>query len=732
MEKTNTFWRHSVTRLFTMLLLICIGLSGCGRQKEGDTESVDNIAGTGTGNIQIVGDSKIVIKAEHEDGAYVAEPAMLTVPENANYLRSVTLGGRLWGTDADGRLWGTDKDGRLWGTDKDGRLWSLDVNGKAWSEEDETAAGFDGMEENPDDAALLEMLQARKAWDFSDVRSIFLWQDCVYVSRIAKEEELEIWSPAGERLGRIDGKGGSLETIGGGLYVLRRTGQIRSQVSICRIDIEKRELGEELSQLPYDVRGIFAQGSDAENLYFYTADAAYRYSYADQTFYQLFPWTDVGLLGGSIYMIWRDEQGDIYANSYEDPSYVRIRWKSEEELPKKNELTVAIVSMNSDGNLQKLVTEYNQSQDEWHVSIKTYASNDMSDLEDAKTRMSADLLSKNPPDMICHANLNRLSEDLAAQGYLADLRTFLQESTVLSEEDFYPEILKYGSCGDLLYTIPCQFWMETLIVPTSQWKGKPGWTYEEMIQYLRDHDEYRPFRMFLFFRMYCLYGDPLDYFWDAKKREAYFDGEEFRALLQYMKECQDKESQIPAEDRPFNVKQLDVHFLGSYPRERLELGDLVVMGYPSPDGTPRTTINGVTELSITATSKKQEGAWDFLEFCLSQDPVKPGYVAFGFWSNRNVNEKIIERELALCGKDHEDILDENGEVIGAMYSEHLVDQESVDAFREMLANARKAPSGNAQVQQIVGEETMAYFEGQKNLEQVIDAIQSRVKLFLAE
>ncbi|MBR4607524.1 MAG: hypothetical protein IKO41_15035, partial [Lachnospiraceae bacterium] len=106
MEKTNTFWRHSVTRLFTMLLLICIGLSGCRRQKEGDTESVDNIAGTGTGNIQIVGDSKIVIKAEHEDGAYVAEPAMLTVPENANYLRSVTLGGRLWGTDADGRLWG--------------------------------------------------------------------------------------------------------------------------------------------------------------------------------------------------------------------------------------------------------------------------------------------------------------------------------------------------------------------------------------------------------------------------------------------------------------------------------------------------------------------------------------------------------------------------------------------------------------------------------------------------
>jgi multiple sugar transport system substrate-binding protein len=253
-----------------------------------------------------------------------------------------------------------------------------------------------------------------------------------------------------------------------------------------------------------------------------------------------------------------------------------------------------------------------------------------------------------------------------------------------------------------------------------------------MIQYLQDHEEYRPFRMFFLFRMYCLYRDPLDYFWDAEKKEAYFDSEEFRELLQYMKECQDKEAQASTEDRPFNIELFDSYFLGSYPRERQERGELVVMGYPSPDGKPRTVITGTTELSIAATSKKQEGAWTFLEFCLSQDPVKPGYVASQFWSNRNVNEKIIERELALCGQDHEDVLDENGEVLHTMYSEHLVDQESVDAFREMLANARKAPAGNAQVIQIVGEESMAYFENQKSLEQVIDAIQSRVKLMLAE
>ena len=33
---------------------------------------------------------------------------------------------------------------------------------------------------------------------------------------------------------------------------------------------------------------------------------------------------------------------------------------------------------------------------------------------------------------------------------------------------------------------------------------------------------------------------------------------------------------------------------------------------------------------------------------------------------------------------------------------------------------------------IVNEETMPYFEGQKTLDQTVDAIQSRVKLYLAE
>ncbi len=665
--------------LVCVLVLLCVTfLASCSpKEKPGEEETTPSSSAT----VVTVKGQKIEIRPGREGGAYVAEPANLSVPANASYQRSVLADGTLWGTTGDGEIWGNP--------------------------------GLCGE------------------WSLDDARCVLVSGDCVYVSRFGARE-LEVRSLTGELFDKIDGKDGEFEAIGNGIYALRRSGENGMVVSICRIDAEKKEMGEELTALPADVRGIFLQGSDDENLYLYTSDTAYRYSFSDKAFYTLFQWSDVGISGSEIWMVWMAPDGVFYANGYENKDYVKILWKDEEELPKKREVTVAIKTMDSDGNLQKFVMAFNKSQDDIHVTIVPYASGASDEeWESAEKRLAADLLGDNPPDIICHANLNDLSESLASGGYLKDLREYLAKSEVLSEEDFYPEILEYGTCGDILYTIPYRFRLGTLIVPASQWKKAPGWTYDEMVAYLRDKEEWRPFRQFLFFRMYCLYLDPLDYFWDAEKRECYFDGEEFRTLLAYMKECQEKEATVDPSDRPFNFAEMDIYGLSAYARAKKELGDIVVMGYPSPDGKPRATIEGVTALSIAKTSKDPDGAWAFLEYVLAYDPVVPGFVGFELWSNKNVMEKIVDKELSLYGKEFEEVINEDGEV-HTYYAEHIVNQECVDAFREVLASARKAPAGNSSVKGIVREETWDYFEGQKSIDQVIDAIQKRVGLFLAE
>jgi len=665
--------------LFCVLVLLWVTfLTSCSpKEKPGEEETQPSSQAV----VVTTKGQKIEIRPEREGGAYVAEPANLTIPADASYQQSVLADGTLWGTTGDGEIWGEP--------------------------------GLSGE------------------WSFDDARSTLVSEDRVYVSRLGARE-LEVRSLTGELLDKIDGKGGEFEAIGNGIYALRRSGENGMVVSICRIDAEKKEIGEELTAFPEDLRGIFSLGSDAENLYFYTSEAAYRYSFSEKVFYTLFQWTDVGLLGGNIWMIWKAPGGEIYANDYEHKEYVKITWKEKEKLPKKREVTIAIRSGDSDGNLQKFVMSFNKKHEDIHVTIVSYAKS-VSDeeWESAEKRLAADLLGDNPPDLICHANLNDFSESLASEGYLMDLREFLAKSEVLSEEDFYPEILEYGTCGNILYTIPYHFRLGTLIVPASQWEKAPGWTYDEMVEYLKDKEEWRPFRDFFFFRFYCFYRDPLDYFWDAEKRECYFDGEEFRNLLAYMKECQEKEATVDPSDRPFNIAVKDIYGISAIAHAKNEQGGIVIMGYPSPDGKPRATIEGVTELSIAATSKDPEGAWAFLEYVLSYDPVEPGYVDFEFWSNKNVMEKIIDKELSLYGKEFEEVINEDGEVI-THYAEHIVNQECVDAFREVLASARKAPLGNTSVKDIVGEETFAYFEGQKSIDQAIDAIQQRVKLFLAE
>ena len=667
-------------RLALAMLLFCAMLTGCGGAK--DEESVD--AGTIMNSFPVTtSEEKIVIKAESDDVVYVAEPANLQVPEDAGYLRSVAPNGKVWGVDPNGEIWGT---AQLSGT-----------------------------------------------WDFSNVREVLIDQDCVYLSNAMREGELEVRSCKGELLGTVNGKGGMLNSVGGGLYVLRQTGEMGSRLSISKVDAQKRELGEELTRLPDNVRGIFQQGSDEENLYFYTADVAYRYSYPDKVFYEIFAWADVGVLGTSVSRAWKDASGDYYVESMEEgrKDYVRILPQNREEVPQKKELTVAILTGDSDGNLQQFVTEYNKLQEEYHVTIKKFANLSAGDsLEDAKVRMAASLLGSDPPDLICLANLSN-AEDWAEQGYLMDLRRFLSKSEVIGEEDFYPEILAYGSCNGLLYKIPYEFSMETLVVPASEWKDQPGWTYDQMIRYCRDRGEYRPFRQALYLKVF-LFRDPLDYFWDAEKKEAHFDSAEFSELLKYVKECQENEAKISLDEKPFYVERLDYGRLASYPDFKEEHGEIVVMGYPQKDARPRTVITGTTELSIPTSARDAEGAWNFLEFCLSRDPLEDGTNNYKLYSNRNYLERLIEKELSLFGKDHEDVLDENGNVVRTIWSKHNVDQESVDAFREMLANARKAPVGNGFVRTIVLEESEAWFSGQKNPDRVIDVSQNSVRLYLSE
>ena len=699
-------WKRGIAAALCVLLLLTAGLSACqaggGKAMDGSTAAESGSLAEGS----IYGE-KIAVR-EREDGvSYVAEEAELTEREKAdlarlNPLRSGALTGQQ--TAGDGKGQEPPEDG-----------------------EGQQSAG-DGAGQ-------------QLAWiDVSKAREVLRTGDYVLVGQasgpdVFMADELKEYDLQGNLMGNLDVKGKMVEGLGDGCYVLLSDGPKKS---IWRIDLEKRELRDGILALPEDVRDVFLQGSDEEDLYFYTGEGCWRYSFAEKVFEHLFTWTDLGIYGSNVITAWMDADGVIRAEEIGwgagGTKYYRIRRQETQEESPVKKLVVAVLTTGSDGNLQKFAVNFNKSQSEYHVSIRHYASDGAGfDPDDARARLNADLLGSDPPDLLCFGNLSGM-DDYVANGYLMDLSPFLEASSVISKEDFYPEILALGTYGDGLYTIPYQFSMDTLLVPESQWKKAPGWTVGEMVSYLREHEEYQPLRWFLYLRLF-LFQKTLDYFWDGETMESHFDSQEFRDYLSYLKECKDREESGRENEQKPVFYHLDYHFLRSYPDAVKECGEnLTIMGYPSPDGKPRTILSGNSELAILSTSREPEGAFKFMESYLNADyPLADDvYSGFYLYSNQKVMNAMIEKEVSLYGKDHEDILDEEGNVIGAIYAEHAINREYADVFYEILGEAQRTPAGNEPVSMIVNEETMPYFEGQKTLDQTVDAIQSRVKLYLAE
>ena len=607
---------------------------------------------------------------------YVSEKVDLGIPKEAGYQRYLSPEGSVFGVDEKGSLW--------------------------------------GISDFPEGIAL------------NNATDLLISQETIFVVDYDRMDVIQVYDEKGISKGQINCNGDMVSCIADGTYVLRMTGESGGHPVINRIDTKRLALGEEMGNLPRDCKGIVKYGCDDKTIYIYTSESLSSYSVADGTSRELFRWSDLGIMGGSVDKVWKSDK-DFYASSWDSDekgiAYYRIKEVAQGEKPQRKELV--ITSMRADGYLQQLVTDFNNSQTEYLLKIdELIKDGEEEDAETAMTRLQASLLTDHAPDMICLQNMYNW-EEMATQGYLIDLRPFLEKSERLSEKSFYPEVLEYGSSEGVLYFIPQFFELQTLAVPEVLWEKERGWTYLELVDYLREQDEYRPFGDYVFTSAWLL-SQNMEYFYDEEKGEVYFDSPDFRALLEYVKECKDREAQGNVEERKNVIKYFDFSGL----TEVNPMNQWLMIGYPTREGKPKSSIYGFAEVAILHSCKDADGAWRFIESYLSAYPGE--FAAARLWSNVDVMEKIIDDELALYGKNEVEIRDSEGNVIGKDYTEHRINQNGVDAFRQILSDYQKKPKSVNDVRKIVYEEIPAYYEGQKSLDDVIDVIQNRVNLMLTE
>ncbi|MBR1860728.1 MAG: extracellular solute-binding protein [Lachnospiraceae bacterium] len=586
MTKTGKCFFGAVVS-FSFLMVMAFLIMGCGR------------TGGRTGASETVDEAALVLPA---NGEYVY------VAENVTQNFKDSFGVFVKGVLPDGSVWGIDEEGNIVGA------------------ENEISALTENETEDLDRC------------------EIWIGEDTIVAAR---DDTVSFFDKDGRNKGNAIIADGYIEDIADGWILYHTTGNERVYTEVCRLDVPRQKVGEKPGDISGNINGLFESGSDENFLYYYDSNGAYLYSVKEDKSYTIFLWIDLGV--DNITECWKTGD-DFFAACFKTDKggedIYRITLRRKDELPERKEIVIASPGVAL--SVKATVTDFNNSQDKIRVTIKDYSNN--SDIEAAGLRLQADVLSENAPDILSVYNNESLMISLARQGGFVNLRTFLDADDEMSEDDYYPEVLKMGTYKDTLYMIPKTFALHSLIIPGDERPADGEWTMDSLLDYIDKYPEAtfwcRHSADDIFYWSYFFFRNITDYFVNEETGDCHFESEEFKRLLTKVKEMSMKDNsedmslynsfEVYDDDgrRAFCREMFENHkwlaewgsvfSLNEIYDLRQSLGEDICFGYfPTGDGTGKTVIDWGWDpdgLAILESSDNKEEAWEFIRYFLMLEP----------------------------------------------------------------------------------------------------------------
>ena len=160
--------------------------------------------------------------------------------------------------------------------------------------------------------------------------------------------------------------------------------------------------------------------------------------------------------------------------------------------------------------------------------------------------------------------------------------------------------------------------------------------------------------------------------------------------------------------------------------------DVINLGFPTDGEKPKVLMDCITNLCILEKSECKEGAFAFLEYCLTYeyslpfDDYEPDYDRW-LWTYKPRWEKECaskrERMVRIGDWEEPETLQE---------FEVIITPEQEKLLAEMLNIAEPDTYEKKTIRNIIFEEAEPYFQGQKELQEVCEIMQSRVSILLSE
>ena len=539
------------------------------------------------------------------------------------------------------------------------------------------------------------------------------------------------------------------------------------------LDLDTGQLRESDIALPANFHNIVpGQEYDA---YVATSRSVYGFDLETEQSTLLFNWRDMDILNPTPFAV--SDTGEVYffesrwdGTPGARTSLIRLSKQSLSDIPEQIELTLGGLFVRHD--VQQQVVEFNRRNPQYRIQIVEYW--DFMSGEDfsaALQRFHADLLAGNIPDIL-ELSPETPFDLYARRGFLADIGAHLDADSQLSRSDLVESVARLLEVDGTLYTVVPHFSIQTLSGRQDRVGPEMGWT---MAEFLRIVDDLPPettaFEPRLTREVFLeqMLGMNLGLFIDRETGVTNFDSPLFMDYLTFAQTLMTNEELWNQDDwgpgdmiRPLPVR------LGSYSggsavsllasrspiapappigeieewespfgtgavllmdRSLWSFQDLVFMedefrgnvafkGYPSETGTGSMAAPS-TILAMSANSSHPDVAWTFLRTFLAEDYQWESR-HFGFSMNRNILARQMEDAMAEVEQEE------------FFFLPPVATQAQVDQILALIQSLDQLAMRDEVVLDIILEETLPYFEGNRNLQETVRIIQSRVQTIVSE
>lgn len=418
------------------------------------------------------------------------------------------------------------------------------------------------------------------------------------------------------------------------------------------------------------------------------------------------------------------------------------RKKGEEE---KEVLYLA--SLDSDSVMEKEVADFNKHNKNYRIELKNYG-----DYEEPVQSFLVDLATGAEIDMVEFPPEE--TDKLMAKEIFADLYPFIDSDITLQREDFYDNMLEAFEYEGKLYQSVSFVHLYGWVTRKSHLSEYGQWDFESFQSYIEHNPGDNIFTDTsveeILKQMIMISSNEL---LDWNQKTCHFETGTFEDILELAKQNGSNGSQISLEDKVpalidnrllFVETPLAIEDLYMYSEALGE--DMAVVASPFTEHLGANLYSTMPQVGILAKSSRTDGAWQFVRRFftrqyqdISDDDnfLQSGFI--GFPVRKDCVENLIQRFTAT--EDYE----KDGKWYTALKSnDYSISWDGYDIevgplgkseeklLRELLSSASCRQGLDPTIQDIILEESKAYFDGEKDAEAVAKIIQNRVSIYMNE